>query len=303
MIGFKVLVTAGLLLIGGLLVLNQEMNIGQFVAAEIIILLVINSVEKLITGIESFYDVLTSLEKIGEVVDKELESQEGTDPFEFKSTASISFDRIAFTDMNGNLILDSLSLDLAPTDRLYVDGPSGSGKTTLLKLLSGLIETTEGAIYINDYNFKGMRINAYRSHVGQVIPEQMPFEGTILENITFGNKDIPIDTVNRVIKDIGLQKFVRSQAKGIDSPIFSQGQSIPHTVSKRLLLARSIVHDPKILLLKDALEHFEPQEARDLMEYLAHRDRPWLLIASGQNEDWKSVCNKTLNLNQDPFTL
>ena len=77
MIGFKVLVTAGLLLIGGALVLNQEMNIGQFVAAEIIIILVISSVEKLILGLESFYDVLTSLEKLGQVVDKELESQKG----------------------------------------------------------------------------------------------------------------------------------------------------------------------------------------------------------------------------------
>ncbi|MGB5553976.1 MAG: ABC transporter transmembrane domain-containing protein, partial [Flavobacteriaceae bacterium] len=77
MIGFKVLVTAGLLLIGGLLVLNQEMNIGQFVAAEIIILLVISSVEKLIRGLETFYDLLTSLEKLGQVVDKELEDQGG----------------------------------------------------------------------------------------------------------------------------------------------------------------------------------------------------------------------------------
>ena len=80
MIGFKVIVTASLLLIGGALVLNQEMNIGQFVAAEIIILLVIQSVEKLIIGLESFYDVLTSIEKIGQVVDKELESQEGEKP-------------------------------------------------------------------------------------------------------------------------------------------------------------------------------------------------------------------------------
>ncbi|MDA9087489.1 ABC transporter ATP-binding protein, partial [Polaribacter sp.] len=65
MIGFKVIVTPSLLLIGGALVLNQEMNIGQFVAAEIIILLVIQSVEKLIIGLESLYDVLTSIEKIG----------------------------------------------------------------------------------------------------------------------------------------------------------------------------------------------------------------------------------------------
>ena len=76
MIGFKILVTGGLLLIGGLLVLDQQMNIGQFVAAEIIILLIIASVEKLIYGLESFYDVLTSLEKLGQVVDKSIEPEQ-----------------------------------------------------------------------------------------------------------------------------------------------------------------------------------------------------------------------------------
>ena len=139
-----------------------------------------------------------------------------------------------------------------------------------------------------------MNINAYRSHVGQVLPEQFPFEGTILENITFGNKAIAIDTVNQVVKDVGLQEFVRKQSKGINSEILSQGQSLPHTVCKRVLLARAIVHEPKILLLKDALEHFEPTEAKRLMNYLASPEKPWLLIVSGKNEDWKTVCNKNI---------
>ncbi|WP_010228469.1 peptidase domain-containing ABC transporter [Gillisia marina] len=303
MVGFKVLVTAGLLLIGGLLVLNQEMNIGQFVAAEIIIILVISSVEKLVTGLESFYDVLTSLEKIGQVVDKKLEAQDGIDPFELYETAKISLEKVSYSKANGDSILNALNLEIEPTDRLFIEGPSGSGKTTLLKMLSGLIDPTSGAIYVNDFSFKGMRTNAYRSQVGQVLPEQMPFEGTIFENITFGNKAITPDTVNRIVKEVGLQEFVRKMPNGIDSPIFPQGQRIPHTVSKRILLARAIVHDPKILILKDALEHFEVQEAKRLMEYLAHPDRPWLLIASGKNENWKKVCNKHLRLNNGSFTL
>lgn len=95
MIGFKVIVTAGLLIIGGLLVLSQEMNIGQFVAAEIIILLVITSVEKLILGLESFYDVLTSLEKMGQVVDKEIESQTGETTV-FSEDFNIEFDKVGY---------------------------------------------------------------------------------------------------------------------------------------------------------------------------------------------------------------
>ncbi len=109
MIGFKVLVTAGLLLIGGLLVLNQEMNIGQFVAAEIIILLVVSSVEKLIQGLETFYDLLTSLEKLGQVVDKELEDQGGEKPFSEDQDLIIELDHMSFSVDGQGKILDCTS--------------------------------------------------------------------------------------------------------------------------------------------------------------------------------------------------
>jgi len=203
---------------------------------------------------------------------------------------------LTYHTKEGDTILNNVNLDLKHKDRLLIEGSSGSGKTTLLKILSGIIEPSNGAIYINDHSFKGMNINAYRSNVGQVLPEQFPFEGTILENITFGNKTIAMDTINQIVKDVGLQDYIRKQSKGLNSEILSQGQSLPHTVSKRLLLARAIVHEPKILLFKDTLEHFEPTEAKRLMKYLASPEKSWLLIVSGKNEDWKTVCNKNIRL-------
>ena len=118
MIGFKVVVTAGLLLIGGALVLNQEMNIGQFVAAEIIILLVVASVEKLILGLESFYDVLTSIEKLGQVVDNELEDQSGETP-ELKKGLSIELDHVSYKVANREKpILKDINLKIDPGSRI-----------------------------------------------------------------------------------------------------------------------------------------------------------------------------------------
>lgn len=296
MIGFKVLVTAGLLIIGGLLVLNQQMNIGQFVAAEIIILLVISSVEKLITGLESFYDVLTSLEKIGQVVDRKLEAQEGSDPFEDHTDVNIHIDSVSYiTPEIGNILTD-INLDINSQDRILVQGLSGSGKTTLLKLLSGVIEPSSGVLYINDMAFKGMRPNAYRSKIGQVLPEQTPFEGTILENIGFGNPEITPERISEVLRITGLQDFVRKQVNGLQTIIFPEGQEIPHTISKRLLLARAIVHEPKVLLLKDALEHFDAEEARTIMDYLANPERPWALVVASSNKDWKAVCQRHIKL-------
>lgn len=296
MIGFKILVTAGLLIIGGLLVLNQQMNIGQFVAAEIIILLVISSVEKLITGLETFYDVLTSLEKIGQVVDKELEIQEGINPFEVEKPLIIEMDDVGYTTSNNKIILNHINLNINQKDRLLLNGSSGSGKTTLLKLLSGLIVPTSGTLYINNNSIEGVLLNKYRGSVGQVLPEQHPFEGSIKENITLGDPSITSERINDVLKHIGLLNFVKEQTKGLDTTLYSEGQQISYTISKRIVLARAIINEPKLLLLKDPLEYFDPAEAKDIIKYLTDDKQPWALIVSTRTELWKSYCSKEIKL-------
>ncbi|CDF79209.1 HlyB/MsbA family ABC transporter [Formosa agariphila KMM 3901] len=296
LVGFKVLVTAGLLSIGGLLVINQQMNIGQFVAAEIIILLVITSVEKLIHGLESFYDVLTSLEKIGQVVDKELEPQTGEDPFRTARDLHIELDKLTYRDPENYKVLSQISIDINQSDRILLAGQSGSGKTTLLKILSGLLTSTYGAFYVNDVSMVGICPNKYRACVGQVLPSQLPFEGTILENITFGRTDVSQEYLHEVLKNTGLLPFIKRQPNGIGTVLDPEGSQIPFTVSKRILLARAIVHQPKLLLLKDPLEYFENDEAERLIKYLTGKDRPWALVVSSQNIHWWTYCNKTIEI-------
>ncbi|MBE14709.1 MAG: ABC transporter ATP-binding protein/permease [Cytophagaceae bacterium] len=294
MIGFKVLVTAGLLIIGGLLVLNQQMNIGQFVAAEIIILLIIGSVEKLIKGLETFYDVLTSLEKIGQVVDKELEMQEGIDPFETSKPLHIQLEGVAFTTKDNFKVLESASFTIVQGERIVLTGASGSGKTTLLKIISGLLTPTAGSVYVNDTSIRGIWPNRYRTQVGQVLPEQYPFEGSIIDNITFGDPEISQDWLKEVLNNVGLMAFVKRQPNGLNTMIYPEGQQIPYTISKKIVLARAIVHQPQLLLLKDPLEHFDQEEARKIISFISDPERPWALVVSSRNALWSNMCQRQL---------
>ena len=297
MIGFKVLVTAGLLLIGGLLVLNQEMNIGQFVAAEIIILLVISSVEKLILGLETFYDLLTSLEKLGQVVDKELETQEGEISFGGNAPLFVELDGVSYSVPGSNKkIIDNVSLKITPNCRILMKGRSGSGKTTMLRIISGILEPDSGGVYVNEHSLNGISLNHYRSYLGQSLPEQSPFEGSILNNITFGDKTISQEQVNWALKNVGLTEFVKEQPRGLQTILYPEGQQIPYTVAKKIVLARSIVRKPKLLLLKNPLDQFEKAEATRLINFLSDPGNGWALLVVGENKRWIEHCTRVITM-------
>ncbi len=297
MIGFKVLVTAGLLLIGGLLVLNQQMNIGQFVAAEIIILLVIGSVEKLIVSLETMYDVLTSLEKIGQVVDKDLESQSGEKPFKNSECFKINLENVCYTTPKRDYpILSDISFDVEPNSSLLIQGANGAGKSTLLRIIAGVLEPSKGDIYINDVSLKGIYLNHYRSQIGHSISSETPFEGTILDNITFGDSDISEETVNWAIEKTGLREFVKHQPKGIKTIIYPEGKQISDTVAKKLLLARAFVKRPSLLILEDALEQFDTEEANKIIEFILDKSNTWTLIVVGEQKHWKQKCDRIIEL-------
>ncbi|WP_338359245.1 ABC transporter ATP-binding protein, partial [Yeosuana marina] len=296
MIGFKVLVTAGLLLIGGFLVLNQQMNIGQFVAAEIIILLIINSVEKLILGLESFYDVLTSIEKLGQVVDKPIEPQKG-ELIKKDAPLTIELNEVSYSvDNKYNPILNEISFKINPEDRILIEGESGAGKSSLLQLISGLILPTAGYMYVNNLSVKSLFINEYRALLGLSLSEETPFEGTIRENVTFGNLDISDELIYETFENLGLTDFLKQQPQGLNSILNPEGKQIAYTVTKKLVLARAIVKKPKLLILEDPLDQFQKQEAKKIIEFLTNKSQPWSLIVVSNNESWKHSCNKNITL-------
>ncbi|KPM32820.1 Xenobiotic-transporting ATPase [Croceitalea dokdonensis DOKDO 023] len=297
MVGFKILVTGGLLIIGGLLVLNQEMNIGQFVAAEIIILLVISSVEKLIIGLESFYDVLTALEKLGQVVDKEVEAEQKDLQLFDQEDFTMELDHLEYQvpDMERN-ILDGLSMTIQKQDRILVQGSNGAGKSTLLHVISGLIEPTAGSIYVNGVRLKTENLNHFRSKVGQSLKLETPFEGTLMQNITFNNPDITKEDILWVLEVTGLDKVVKKMENGLDTIIYPEGKQISYTVAKKIVLARSLVKKPKLLVLRDPLDQFDEDEAERIMDFLVDPKQPWSLIVVSDDKTWVKKCGRILTI-------
>ncbi|WP_269685707.1 peptidase domain-containing ABC transporter [Flavobacterium lacustre] len=294
---FKIIITASLLSIGGFLVLSQEMNIGQFVAAEIIILLVINSVEKIIIGLETFYDVLTSIEKIGQVTDLELEEDTIINNDTCYTNIVLETENIKFRFPDSKKeVLNAISLKIEQGEKIVLDGENGSGKTTLIRLLSGLLQPTSGSFYINDDTFRKINLKQYRSQIGSIIHSETPFEGTILENITFKDTTIPFEDIKWAIDGVQLSSFIKSLPKGLDTRIFPEGKQLSSSNAQKILLARSIIHRPKILFYEDPTDSMDEKVANEIIDFITSDANKWTIVVSSKNPYWKTKCSRKITM-------
>ena len=303
LIGFKVAITSGLLIIGGILVLNQQMNIGQFVAAEIIILLVIASVEKLIVNLETLYDMLTSIEKLGQLVDLEIENQEGkmlneNDPF-ILELKDIEY---AVPDLE-KPILSEINLKIRPKEKILVQGGSGSGKSSLLRILSGIIEPTRGTVFVGQHNLKALQLQSYRSSLGLSLSDEVLFEGTIRENITLDDENITETTIQHLMDVLHLDNFIKTLPLGLETIIHPEGKIISQSTSKKLILARAILRKPQGLILEDPLDVYTPDESKKIINYLCLDKHPWSMIVVSNNDFWEEKCDKIIQLNKGKINV
>ncbi len=297
LIGFKVIITASLLLIGGYLVLNQKMNIGQFVAAEIIILLVINSVEKIIIGLESLYDVLTSVEKIGQIADLKMEELSETNSNYCFTNISIETENLKFKYPEAtDEVLTDINLKIEPSEKIYLDGVNGSGKSTLIRILSGFIQPTSGSFFINDDTYRKIDIIQYRSQISTIIQGETPFEGTVLENITMNNSTISNEDIKWAIEKAQLGSFIKTLPEGLDTRIFPDGRQLSSSNAQKILLARSIVNKPKILFYEDPLDKMDEEASKEIIDFLTDSSNQWTVIVSSKNTYWKQKCNRNIRL-------
>lgn len=288
LIGFKSVVALFLLLIGGFLVIKQQLNIGQFIAAEIIILLVINSVEKIIINIENLYDVLTAIDKIGTVTDIPIEAEGGQLVCETESQAhAITITNLSFRYTEHNdYIFKNFNLQIASGQHTAIIGDDGEGKTTLLHLIGNLFPLNEGSISFNNIPSVNLNLEYLRSTIGDYVAEQKLFMGTIEENITMKRPGINMQDLLWACEKVRLLDYIQSQKNGFGSLIDPNGKSFSRTVTQKIILARCIVSKPKLLLMDDQ-QRFTSNSMKKvdhLTDLLFEANAPWTLVATTKNE-------------------
>lgn len=296
---FKVIITLSLLALGGLLVMNEQMNLGQFVAAEIVILIMINAVEKLILNAHSVYDLLTSLEKIGQVTDIPLERSGGlkvlsTDP---AKGLEVRTEGLRFRSRwNQRAVLEGIDLHLKPGEKVCLSGTNGSGKTTLLRILGGGITNVEGGILIDGHPMSSLDLEHVRSLIGDSLSDEDVFTGTVLENIAVGRDWITEPEIMEACRVTGLMERLSYLPDGLLTKLDPQGARLPKSLLKRIVQARAIAGHPRMILLEDSLQDWDPKEREQLLGWITAPERPWTLLVVS-NDPWvQQRCARTLLL-------
>ncbi|PWJ44792.1 peptidase domain-containing ABC transporter [Sediminitomix flava] len=277
---FRTLITGGLLVVGSWLVIERKITLGQFVATEIIIILVLNALEKLVAGADTVYDMLTAVEKIGQVTDLPLEKRGGVSlPKGDVNGAFYEISNLNYKYPNSkSYVLKDINLSIKSGERISVAGYNGAGKNTLAKVLSGMVDSFEGNIIINNTSVRDINLSHLRDNVSKNVVEDNVFDGTIMENISMGRTRVSYQDVIWALECVDLDKYVNALPKGLLSQMLATEKRHSAGVAKRITLARSIAERPQMLILNDIFQDMCKHDKLKVLGKIMDRENPWTMM-------------------------
>ncbi len=279
---FKIALTTLMLTLGSYLLINQQLNIGEFVAAEIVIMLVIGAVEKLIISLDSAYDVITGLEKLGSVTDSPIDSS-GDLELKTQTGLEIEMKNFSFEFETDKPVLDSLNLHIEAGDKIQITGPGGSGKSIFMRILTGNYPDFKGTLLINKVPIKNYSLDSLRKHTGILLQAQEIFDGTVWENISLGDKDVNPSLILETANNLGFADFLNHFPQGFDTEIEPLGKRTPQTIIKKILILRALCGDKRLLLLENPWNGLSAPLAENLRDYLLKKSDVTVIISTNES--------------------
>ncbi len=301
LISFKVVITAAMLILGSYLLINQQINIGQFIAADIIILSIIASIEKLIVNLDSIYEAMVSVEKLGKITEAEKEYSGSLILPAKREGVSIEFKDVSFAYINEQPVLNNVNFSISSGQMVQLKGVSGAGKSTVLRLLTGAFTSYSGSVLIDGIPAANYELQSLRHLTGILLGSQDIFNGTLLQNITMGSDEISIDEVTELAEIVGFTSFVQSHKEGYDKMLLPVGLKLSNRDRKNILLMRALLGEHRMLLLESPFDHLQEPFRRNTISYINKNKKVTVLIAS-EDEELGNYCDQVLLLSKDGET-
>ncbi|MFO0329988.1 MAG: peptidase domain-containing ABC transporter [Bacteroidota bacterium] len=293
---FKACIIGGLLILGTMLVVDRQITLGQLVASEIVIILILGAVEKIIMYMDVVYDLLTAVDKVGHVTDLPIERTGGYDfPKNSDEGFSVRFKDLKYKYKGANqYALNGIDLEINAGEKVCLTGSGGSGKTTLINILSGLYSSYEGVATINHFSLRDLDLTHLRDYVAKNISQEDLFDGTLLENIAVGKVSETVQDAIEALRTVGILDEVNAMPEGLNTHILSGGIGLSSSFCNKLILARCLAEKPRLLILNDLFHAVSKREKMELLTIL-HKSKRTIIYVSN-DPLVMSACDKVVLL-------
>ncbi|MBC8125455.1 MAG: ATP-binding cassette domain-containing protein, partial [Candidatus Kapabacteria bacterium] len=252
---FKGFATVGILALGGILVIEQAISLGQLVAAEIIIILILGAMEKLISQFDMYYDLVAALDKLSSLTELPLERTGGLPVQDHPSGGTVDVRSVGFS-YGDHEVLTDVTFVVKAGERVSLVGASGAWKSTLAQIMLGLEAPSHGSIEVNGIDTRVADLHSLRARVGYVFPENQIIPGTVLDNITLG-RSVSQEDLQWTLRMAHLSESVRDLSNGLGTLLSATGENLSFGMRRRILFARMILSKPDVLIIDEAFEGIE----------------------------------------------
>ncbi|MBK8255981.1 MAG: ATP-binding cassette domain-containing protein [Polyangiaceae bacterium] len=283
-LGLQAIASAALLGLGGALVIEGKLTLGQLVASEIIVTSVVGRFAKFGKLLETTYDLLASCDKLGHLVDLPMESARGTTIVRRPEPAQVELAGVSYAYEGGDPVLKSASLRVAPGRRVALRGNNAAGKSTLLDVLYALRSPNEGRVLVDETDLRTLHPEAWREHVALVRDIEV-FDGTIRENIGIARPDITDDDIREALQAVDLWNDLAAFPEGLDAKLTTGAPELSRGQAVRLVLARALAGKPRLLLLDETLDHLDARTKKAVTKRIFERRAPWTLLVATHDPD------------------
>jgi ATP-binding cassette subfamily B protein len=278
LIYFKLFTTIAMLLAGVVLVINQQINIGQFIATEIVILTIINAVEKIVINLDQVYDALTAIDKIGIITDKETEKNTGSLVIGAQESIDLALKEVSFSYGEKQLLIKS-NLEIPFRQKVCIAGTREAGKFTLLKIIATLLPIQEGMYSVNGKHINQFQLHALRSVISFSTLDDALFTGSLIENLCFTKDHCDHEKLDQLLALFDLTDWANKHPEGLYQNI-EANESWSYKLIRKLVLIRALYAPSKLLLIQEPTNGIEPHYVERLLNYITNLSNTTCIISS-----------------------
>ena len=255
-----------ILIAGGIAVIQDWITLGELLSFYVAVALWRNALSTASQSIPQILEGSESLKTINSFLQLDLKQPyAGTRQTDFTGTLAMEHIHFSFSD---SPFLQNISMTMSPGEIVALTGPNGSGKTTVANLILGLYRPKQGQLKADEIPYEDLDLTHLRKYFGIVAQDPLPFHGTILENITYGNDSVSLESVQSASKLAGAHRFIANLPDQYNTIIGEQGINLSGGERQLIAIARAVLRKPRLLILDEPTKHLDRASIQNLIPSL-----------------------------------